>query len=65
MDGLKAARELLGMAASATAQDIKSRFRALAKAAHPDTGGTAERFVALKTLMKRSSASVTAGAAPA
>ncbi len=34
----------------ATEDDVKSRFRELARAAHPDTGGSAEKFQELKDL---------------
>ena len=42
---LSEARALLGVRAAATAAEIRSAFRAKAKAAHPDaSGGEAEDF---------------------
>ena len=38
---------LLGLAPGATTQDIKRRFRTLAKRYHPDHGGESERFIEL------------------
>lgn len=43
-----AARKLLGVAASASAEEIKAAYRRLALTAHPDQGGSEERFIALK-----------------
>lgn len=40
--------ELLGVPRDATAADIRSAYRALAKAMHPDTGGTAGTFRLLR-----------------
>ncbi|WP_285499358.1 J domain-containing protein [Actinokineospora sp. NBRC 105648] len=41
--------ELLGVRRDATAAEVKSAFRALAKVMHPDAGGTAGTFRLLKT----------------
>jgi hypothetical protein len=38
----------LGLTPPVTVEMVKSRYRALAKVAHPDAGGSAARFVALK-----------------
>ena len=43
----QAARVLLGLGAMATAEEIKSAARRLARAAHPDQGGDHERMVAV------------------
>lgn len=48
MNSREAAR-LLGVGDDASAEEIKAAFRAKAKTAHPDTGGTDEQFKALKT----------------
>ena len=43
--------EVLGIPSSATAEEIKARYRELAKATHPDVNGAAdavERFVSLR-----------------
>jgi DnaJ-class molecular chaperone len=45
----QAARKLLGVRASASAGEIKNAYRRLALVAHPDQGGSAARFIALKT----------------
>jgi DnaJ-domain-containing protein 1 len=42
-------RTVLGVSATATAEEIKSHFRALAKQAHPDAGGDPKRFLEIKT----------------
>jgi hypothetical protein len=39
----------LGLTPPVTVEMVKARYRALAKQAHPDAGGSAARFVALKT----------------
>lgn len=40
--------EKLGLSPEATEDDVKVRYRELARAAHPDTGGSAELFQQLK-----------------
>lgn len=42
--GLKEAREILGVDASADSKEIKSRYRSLAAQHHPDHGGDEETF---------------------
>lgn len=37
----------------ASAEDVKARFKGLAKKAHPDAGGSQERFVALQEAAKQ------------
>ncbi|MDR3125518.1 MAG: J domain-containing protein [Candidatus Nomurabacteria bacterium] len=41
--------EILGVAQTASEDEIKSAFRRLAVAKHPDKGGSAEEFIQLKT----------------
>ena len=40
--------EALGLTPPVTEDDIKSAFRRLSKSAHPDVGGSQEKFVALR-----------------
>jgi hypothetical protein len=44
---------LLGLPAHAGLQDIKARFRELAKKHHPDRGGDAERFIEMMEVYER------------
>ena len=44
---------LLGLPAHAGIQDIKARFRELAKKHHPDRGGDAERFIEMMEVYER------------
>lgn len=41
--------DLLGVAKDASEEDLKQAFRAAAKETHPDTGGSASQFEAVKT----------------
>lgn len=40
-------RSILGLPASTSLDEVEARYRAMAKAAHPDAGGDAERMAAL------------------
>ena len=44
---------LLGLSAYANSQDIKRRYRELAKKYHPDHGGDAEKFIELLGVYER------------
>lgn len=46
----------LGLAATATLAEVNTAFREKAKADHPDAGGTAEAFMALRQAHKRAAA---------
>ena len=51
--------EILGVEAEATAEDIKAAYRAAAKSAHPDHGGTAHhcpRSIVARCRVRSSSA---------
>jgi len=48
---------LLGLSPYASSQDIKRRYRELAKKYHPDHGGDAEKFIELLGYTKDSKAS--------
>ena len=45
--------ETLGLPVGATAGEIKSRFRQLAKKYHPDLGGEADQFIELMQVYER------------
>lgn len=45
--------DLLGLEPTATAQDIKSRWRVLARLNHPDHGGDSDAFIKLHEAYKR------------
>ncbi len=45
--------ELLGLPAYAGQEDIKKRFRELAKRYHPDMGGDSEKFIELMNVYRR------------
>jgi DnaJ-class molecular chaperone len=45
--------ERFGLPPYADAQDVKNRFRTLAKLYHPDHGGDAEKFIELMTLYEK------------
>lgn len=45
--------DLLGLLPGATVGDLKARFRDLALIHHPDRGGNAENFVALRDAYNR------------
>lgn len=44
---------VLGLHPTATEEDIKCRFRELAKRLHPDTGGSSTEFIALMDTYKK------------
>lgn len=44
---------LLGLSPYASSQDIKRRYRELAKKYHPDHGGDAEKFIELLGIYER------------
>src|SRR5205807_9038903 len=44
---------LLGLPAYASAQELKSRFRELAKRYHPDCGGDSEKFIELMDVYEK------------
>jgi len=43
------ARQVLGVKADATADEIKARYRQLARETHPDAGGDAEQFARISS----------------
>lgn len=58
--------ELLGLTSAPSADELKAAWRAAAKRAHPDAGGSAEAFVAVRGAYERLLATVVspAGGAP-
>lgn len=45
--------DILGVSVSATEAEIKAAFRARARTAHPDKGGSAEEFNELRTAYQK------------
>ena len=45
--------ELMGLPPAAGADDIRKRFRELARKYHPDTGGDSQRFIELMDVYKK------------
>jgi hypothetical protein len=55
--------EALGLRVPCTAADVKQAFRVLSKETHPDTGGDAQRFIALQGAYEQSLVYVQRGSA--